>query len=207
MKKENKNNKEVKKQNENIWTVPTFLNASRIVLAFVVIYMIFTKVNVKFIVFVFAIAAITDWFDGKIARRYKLVSEFGAKADMTADRFLWIGTALAFVIVYSADNQLTNIHGLQILLIMIREIISAPSALVALFSGKGYPKARYVAKVTTFVQGFALPALILSVFYPEWIFVSLPLSIVIGIVGTMSGFYYVYDVQSMQDKPTSKTKK
>ena len=82
--------KEIKKkvENEKIITVPTFLNISRIILTFVVIYMIITDTKIVNIVIVFSIAALTDWFDGFIARKYGLVNEFGAKADMLADRFL-----------------------------------------------------------------------------------------------------------------------
>jgi len=191
--------KELKDNSDKILTVPTLLNTVRILLTFVVVYMIVVGSHVALIVITFSIAALTDWFDGRIARKYNLANSFGAKADMTADRFLWIGTALAFFTVYGLREQLDNIHGIQILLIMIREIISAPSAIVALFLDKGFPKARYVAKTTTFLQGFAMPALIISVFYPEWTYLSLPLSISVGIVGIISGFYYIYDVQKIED--------
>lgn len=181
-------------------TIPTMLNISRVILAFVVIYMIITNMNVIGIVIVFSIAALTDWFDGAIARKYNLVSDFGRKADMLADRFLWIGTAFAFVVVFGIRGQLEGIHGFQILLIMIREVISAPSAIVAFFSGRGFPHVRYIAKVTTFSQGFAIPALLLSVYYPSWIYFSLPVSIFLGVVGLISGFYYIKDVQDIQEK-------
>ncbi|MEK6844181.1 MAG: CDP-alcohol phosphatidyltransferase family protein [Nanoarchaeota archaeon] len=195
---------ERKKKKENIINVPTFLNLARIVLTFVVVYMIITNRSIKYIVAVFAIAAITDWFDGRIARKYNLVNDFGRKADMVADRFLWICTAFAFFVVFGIRDQLNILHGIQLLLIMSREIISAPSAIVAFFSGKGFPNARYVAKVTTFAQGFALPALMLSIYYPAWQNLALPLSIILGIVGTASGFHYIADVQRIEEKKTKK---
>lgn len=192
--------KEQQKELKKVLTLPTFLNILRIILTFVVVYMIFTDRNIVLIVTIFAIAAITDWFDGWIARKYNLVSDFGAKADMVADRFLWIGTAFAFFIVFGINDKLDSLHGIQLLCIMIREIISAPSAIVAFFSGRGFPRARYIAKVTTFAQGFALPALMLSIYYPSWIYSSLPVGIFTGIVGVISGFYYIADVQNMQEK-------
>lgn len=190
--------KKRKKENDNIWTIPTFLNATRIILTFVVVYMIIIGSDVNLIVTIFVIAALTDWFDGRIARKYNLANDFGAKADMTADRFLWVGTALAFILVYGIKGRLEAIHGFQALMIMIREIITAPSAIVALFSGRGFPKARFVAKATTFAQGFALPSLLLSVFYPYWVYFSFPVSILTGILGIISGFYYISDVQTIQ---------
>ena len=196
--------KKKKKKNENIITIPTFLNVARIVLTFVVVYMIITDHSVISIVVVFAIAAITDWFDGRIARKYNLVNDFGRKADMLADRFLWVGTVFAFLTVFGIREQLKTIHGIQLLLIMSREIISAPSAIVAFFSGKGFPHARYVAKFTTFAQGFALPALMLGIYYPSWTYLSLPLSVIVGVSGITSGFYYIIDVQKIEERKTSK---
>ena len=192
--------KEIKKkvENEKIITVPTFLNISRIILTFVVIYMIITDTKIVNIVIVFSIAALTDWFDGFIARKYGLVNEFGAKADMLADRFLWIGTAVTFVAVFGIKGRLEIINGIQVLLIMSREIISAPSAVAAFFEGGLFPHTRYVAKITTFTQGFAIPSLILGVYYPNWIYLSLPLSIFTGISGTISGLYYIRDVNELQ---------
>lgn len=189
-----------KTENKSIITLPTFLNISRIILTFVIVYMIIVEKPVLNIVFIFAIAAITDWLDGVIARKYNLVNDFGRKADMVADRFLWIGTALAIITVFGIRARLESIHGVQLLFIMIREIITAPFASVAFFAGRGFPNVRYIAKITTFLQGFALPALLLSIYYPAWIYLSLPLSIIIGVMGIISGFYYIRDVQNIEER-------
>ncbi len=186
------------KDSTKILTLPTFLNVSRIVLTFVIGYMIIVDSDIRLVVFVFVIAALTDWFDGYFARKYNLANDFGRKADMLADRVLWIGTSLIFVFVFGIKGMLEPIHGWQILLIMLREIVSAPFALVGFFSGGIFPHARYIAKVTTFLQGFALPAVILSVYYHWWVYFSLPLSIVIGLLGVMSGLHYIKDIQAMK---------
>ncbi|MDP4039559.1 MAG: CDP-alcohol phosphatidyltransferase family protein [Candidatus Pacearchaeota archaeon] len=185
---------------KDILNIPTFLNVARIVLTFVLVYMIVVDSDIELIVFVFVIAALTDWFDGYTARKLKLTSSFGAKADMFADRILWIGTALTFILVFGIRGRLDPLHGLQILLIMTREIVSAPFAIAGAFSGSVFPPARYVAKITTFLQGFALPAVMLSVFYPLWTYFSLPLSIVIGFLGAISGLHYIHDLEVMKEK-------
>ena len=118
---------------KDMLNIPTFLNVARIVLTFVISYMIVVDSSIVSIVSVFVIAAVTDWLDGYIARKYKMTNEFGRKADMFADRFLWIGTALTLVFVFGIRGRLEAIHGLQILFIMTREIISAPFAMAALF--------------------------------------------------------------------------
>jgi phosphatidylglycerophosphate synthase len=157
--------------------------------------MIIANKNIIFIVAFFAIAAITDWFDGKIARAYKLVNPFGAKADMLADRILWVSVALCMLIVFGMRGYLEPVHIMQLIFIMSREIIAAPSTLSYLIFGERiFPSARYIAKVTTFLQGFAFPSLMLSLFYPSWIYISIPLSIAILITGTISGFFYIRDL-------------
>ena len=180
--------------------IPTFLNVLRIVLTFVISYMIVVDSGIVLIVSVFVVAAVTDWFDGYLARKYKMTNEFGRKADMFADRFLWVGTALTLVFVFGVKGRLEPVHGLQILLIMTREIIAAPFALAGLFSGTVFPPTRYIAKLTTFIQGFALPSLMLSIFYPVWIYVSLPLAVITGVLGALSGLHYIHDLEFLRER-------
>lgn len=175
--------------------IPNLLTISRIFLTFIVMYLIVTKSDIRIAISVFAVAALTDWLDGQLARRFNWTSEFGRQADMIADRFLWIGTALAFLISFGLQGFLTWQEGLQLVFIMFREIMAAPFALIGFFSGNALPQARYVAKVNTFVQGFALPALILSVYVKELAFVSWPLAIACGILGFFSAIYYMHDIQ------------
>jgi phosphatidylglycerophosphate synthase len=199
------------KESTKILTVPTLLNISRIILMFVVGYLIVTDRSIIMIVIVFCVAAITDWFDGYFARKWKLANDFGRKADMFADRVLWVGTALFMIVSYGGDGLLRPIHGVQLLLIMIREIIATPFAIAGAFSGALFPHARYSAKVTTFLQGFAIPALLLSLMYPAWTYFSFPLSVVIGFFGAVSGLNYIRDVQAMKEgtyrPPKKKSKK
>jgi phosphatidylglycerophosphate synthase len=179
--------------------IPSLLNVARIILTFVIIYMIVIGSEIELIVFVFVIAAVTDWFDGFLARKFKLTNDFGRKADMFADRILWIGTTLAIIFVFGIRGMLEPIHGLQILLIMSREVVSAPFAITGAFTGSVFPPARYIAKITTFLQGFALPALMLSVYYTNWIYLSLPLSVIIGITGSLSGLHYIHDIEVLRE--------
>lgn len=199
IKKEIKAKKELTKR-ELLFNIPTFLNALRIILTFVVVYMILSGKSIITIVIIFSIAAITDWLDGKIARKMNIANPFGAKADMLADRFLWVGTALAMIIFFGMSGVLKNCHALMLLLMMLREIIAFPFALIAFVSGNAFPNARYIAKATTFLQGIGFPALMLSLYYPSWFYLVLPVSITCAITGIISGIYYVKDTQKPREK-------
>jgi len=180
---------------EFLFNIPTFLNALRIVLALVVIYMIITNKSIISIVIVFVIAALTDWFDGRIARKFKLVNPFGAKADMLADRILWVSVAVCMLIVFGLRGKLDISHAIQLAFIMVREILTAPVTLsYFVFGEKIFPNARYIAKITTFLQGFAFPSLMLSLYYPFWNYVSWPFSIVTLITGMISSAFYIRDL-------------
>lgn len=192
--------KQKKTTEEEILNVPNVLTIIRIMLTFVVMYLIVIDYDIRMIISIFVFAALTDWFDGQIARKFHLETEFGRKADMIADRFLWMGTAVAFVTIYGFRGYLSGFHGIQLLFIMSREIISLPFAIIAFFSGKKIPQARKVAKWTTLLQGFALPSLILGIYYGQFYYLSVPLSIVIGITGTISAIYYIKDINDEETK-------
>ncbi len=51
----------------------------------------------------FALAAITDWFDGRLARRWGVSSRFGAFLDTTADKVLVSAALIALVAVHRAS--------------------------------------------------------------------------------------------------------
>ena len=50
----------------------------------------------------FVIASLTDMLDGKIARKYNLITDFGKFLDPLADKFMVIGAML--VILYKYEN-------------------------------------------------------------------------------------------------------
>ncbi len=67
----------------------------------------------------FAIACITDWFDGYFARRYHQISRFGRFLDPIADKLL-VAAALVMLVDVST---LSGINVLAALIILAREIL------------------------------------------------------------------------------------
>jgi CDP-diacylglycerol--glycerol-3-phosphate 3-phosphatidyltransferase len=95
---------------------------------------------------VFATAAVTDYFDGKIARRYKLESDFGIFLDPLADKFL---TFAGFLCLPFLDP--TQFPWWAVFAIVIRDVIVT---LLRLYAGRKNitMKTRFTAKAKTLVQ-------------------------------------------------------
>mgnify|MGYP000131314864 FL=1 len=99
---------------------------------------------------VFAIAAITDWLDGYLARRLNQTSSFGAFLDPVADK-LMVAAALIVLVEFGRVGAIVS------LIIIGREI--AISALREWMAGEGQRSSVGVAmigKVKTFAQMAAI---------------------------------------------------
>lgn len=180
-------------EKENIWNIPNFLTLVRVISAFVAFYFIFAGYPIYYTVIIFIFGMLTDFFDGQIARRFNLKTEFGRNFDIVADRILIVGVALAIVIRLEMTGILGLWHFFQVLFMLSREIISTPIVLIALFFKAGIPKVRMIGKITTFMQSVTFPMIVLSIFYPifsfSWIF-----TIITGICGFIASIYFANDM-------------
>jgi CDP-diacylglycerol---glycerol-3-phosphate 3-phosphatidyltransferase len=184
---------------EKIWNLPNFLTFSRVIIAFVVIYFIFAGFPLFYIASFFVLGMITDFWDGFLARRLKLTTEFGRNFDMIADRFLMVGTVLALIIKFTESPLFTSYHLFQIFIILSREILVTPVVLTAILTGAGIPKVRFVGKLTTFMQGVTFPLILLSVEYPVFSF-SIIFAIITSFIGMASALYYTNDIKHLLAK-------
>ncbi|GHT93269.1 hypothetical protein FACS1894122_08240 [Alphaproteobacteria bacterium] len=75
--------------------IPNVLTVIRILLAFLFGFLIF-KNEFLWAEIVFVLAAISDFFDGFLARRWKVISEFGTTVDPLADKLLMTVSYLVF---------------------------------------------------------------------------------------------------------------
>ena len=137
-------------------TVPTWLTLLRIVLIpvlVVVFYLPYKWTNFAAAA-VFILAAVTDWLDGWIARRYHQYSAFGAFLDPVADKFLVCAALLVLV-----HEQ--RLHSLVALVIIGREIaISALREWMAQIGASRSVAVHMLGKVKTVVQMIAIPFLL-----------------------------------------------
>ena len=85
---------------------------------------------------VFALTAFTDMLDGKIARKYNLVTDFGKFIDPLADKFMVIGSQIAILVhmLLMGQRTLALVFVWVVLLILFREL--AVTSLRLVVAGK-----------------------------------------------------------------------
>ncbi len=142
-------------------TVPTWLTLLRIVLIPVLVlvfYLPYSWTNFA-AAFIFVLAAVTDWLDGWIARRYHLYSAFGAFLDPVADK-LMVAVSL-FLIV---QGHPTLWMAVWAAVIVGREIaVSALREWMAELGQRATVKVALVGKIKTVAQMVALSCLLYSI--------------------------------------------
>lgn len=110
---------------------------------------------------IFVVASLTDMLDGKIARKYNLVTNFGKFMDPLADKLLVSSALICFV-------ELDKIPAWIIIIIISREFIISGFRLIA--SDKGVVIAAGIwGKIKTTVQMIMVVVLIADIPGLEWL--------------------------------------
>ncbi|MCQ2473390.1 MAG: CDP-diacylglycerol--glycerol-3-phosphate 3-phosphatidyltransferase [Saccharofermentans sp.] len=97
---------------------------------------------------VFIIASLTDMADGKIARKYNLITDLGKFLDSLADKILVISIMLAFI-------GLGRISVWAVMIIILREFAVSGLRMIAASKGEVIA-AKMIGKVKTVTQMIAL---------------------------------------------------
>src|ERR1700750_2638875 len=80
-------------------------------------------------VIVFLLAAVTDWFDGRLARRWGVTTRLGSFLDTTADKLLVTTALLGLVAVHRASPWVALIIiARELILLGLRAAVSATGA-------------------------------------------------------------------------------
>src|SRR5690554_5115180 len=143
--------------------VPNILSGLRLILAPIFLFMYIQDALIwrSLSIAVFAAAAITDYFDGKIARKYEIESEFGIFLDPLADKFL---TFAGFFCLPFLDAS--QFPWWAVALIVIRDVSITSLRLYATRKNM-HLVTRATAKVKTMVQMIFLYFMILIGVFKE----------------------------------------
>jgi CDP-diacylglycerol--glycerol-3-phosphate 3-phosphatidyltransferase len=112
----------------------------------------------------FAFAAITDFFDGYIARKRNIVTVFGSFLDPIADKFIVVSSLIMLA-------GLERIHAFVVIILVLREMYMTSLRLLATNEGVSVPVSA-TGKWKTAAQMVAIPFLMAN---ESWYFFNLPL--------------------------------
>jgi cardiolipin synthase len=136
---------------------------------------------------VFIVAAVTDWFDGFLARRWNQTSAFGAFLDPVADKLMVAGALLVLI-------QLDRVNAVIAFIIIGREItISALREWMAEIGARKSVAVSSLGKVKTAAQMIAIPLLLFhdALLGIDTHFWGSVLLWVAGVLTVWSMFYYL----------------
>lgn len=137
-----------------VLTLPNVLSALRLVGVPVFLWLLFTHQDLWAFV-VLALSGITDYLDGKIARRFNLVSRVGQLLDPLADRLYVLSTLVALTI--------RDVIPLWLLVVLVaRDLFMGVVILLLKRVGQTGLPVHFVGKAATFNLLYAFPILLLS---------------------------------------------
>jgi len=134
------------------WNLPNILTVSRVPMMFVVVGLMYSDWDMAatWAFWLFIAAALSDWFDGMLARRANQVSSFGRFMDAVIDKVMVIGLMIALVNGgYFDGYRITAM--LLVLCILAREFTISGLRMAAAVKGITV-EADTSGKVKTFTQ-------------------------------------------------------
>ena len=190
--------------------LPNRLTVSRLVVT--VIFVAVVSVNFPYhntlALLLFILAAITDYFDGEIARRYALITDFGKLMDPLVDKIM---TAAAFICLV----PLKAVPAWVVIIVIIREYLITGLRLLAVSKGRvlaadriGKHKTSWqIATVIFFlvllsfqeIRGGASPAESIGLLHQLWYYGGWAVSGVAVGLTVYSGLDYLWKHRAMLD--------
>ncbi len=130
--------------------LPNQLTVLRIILTpvFLILFLSDDQLMKQISIVVFVVAALTDWYDGWLARKFNYITEWGKFLDPLADKILTSTAFVAFVIIDLFELWM-------VLIIIIRDLLITGLRLYAQYQKVSFTTSR-LAKWKTFIQMFFL---------------------------------------------------
>lgn len=173
----------------NFINIPTCFTLFRVVMVpfFIVAFYLPVCWAPMVCTFIFFVTAITDWFDGFLARRWQQTTRFGKFLDPVADKIMLI---TAFILI--SEHFHVWWVTLPVSSMIIREIvISALRQWVAVIGKYENISVSWIGKIKTFVQVLSILALLWRP--DEWIIITGVIALYISVLLTFWSMYcYFY---------------
>src|SRR5262245_27210913 len=189
------------------FTLPNQLTAARFVLA-VALFILISYHNWLWCLIVFVAAAVTDWLDGYLARRWKLGTALGRNMDPLTDKVLVSG---AFIFLLPIEG--TGVQPWMVTVVVLRELII--TGLRSYLEGQGVKfGADWFGKLKMWLQSIALIAIFVTLMgesywywlnLQDWVFGAVRLVFIYAMViaTALSGLQYLWKAVALvkADKP------
>ncbi len=131
-------------------TIPNLLSVIRIALI-PVFAVLFNDGNYLWAVIVLAISGLTDFFDGKIARKFNQISALGKLLDPIADKLSQITIAIMFYIAFSnSSDETVKTFSWIFLVFLIKEAVMVVGGAIMIMFGLKPVAAELPGKIATF---------------------------------------------------------
>lgn len=195
------------------FTIPNLLSVVRIALI-PVFAVLFKNGSYLWAVIVLAISGLTDFFDGKIARKFNQISALGKLLDPIADKLSQMTIAVMFYLTFRGSSDATvKAFSWIFLVFIIKEAVMVVGGAIMIAFGLKPVAAELPGKIATFAFYFIM--CIVMAFGPDigilggvWTLPSVAMLVLVGIsvVLTLVAFFsYVPGVfQQIKEKKNSK---
>lgn len=150
---------------ENVWTIPNIISFVRILLI-PVFGVLFYKGELLWALLILAFSGLTDFFDGKLARKLNQVSELGKMLDPIADKLTQATIAIVYFFTFrNADNETLKLFSWVFLLFILKELVMLVGGAIMIAVGIRPGAAEIYGKAATLI--FYVVMVTIMAFGPE----------------------------------------
>ncbi len=171
-----------------VWTIPNVISALRIVLIVVFTVLLATHHD-AWAIAALAVAGISDFLDGYLARRWNQVTKLGRVLDPAADRILTVAVVIGLALRGIVPWWL-------VVILLMRDVVVGIALALGKRHGVHTPQVTFLGKLATLLLYFALPIAYLG--YERWEIVhtcAIVLAVVAAALYWWAGIGYVADVR------------
>lgn len=140
----------------------------------------------------FGLTAFTDMLDGAIARKYRLITDFGKFLDPLADKLLIFGAMLAVMVRFSDEKLFISVFVWAVLIVILRETAVTSLRMIASQKEGLVIAAGLLGKIKTVTQMICILTVLLEGLLPfdTYFILSYATTAVMTVMTLWSGLEY-----------------
>ena len=139
---------------------------------------------------IFALTAFTDMLDGKIARKYNLVTDFGKFMDPLADKLMVFGAMLGIIIINGGNVVFAKVFTCAAFLIIFRELAVTSMRMIVSSSAGIVVAANIFGKLKTVSQIIGIIVILIEPLFWNGYVASYVMTAIMVATTMFSGFSY-----------------